>query len=377
MTQNENVAPGAKPLVMVAAGGTGGHLFPAEALSAALSQRGIATVLATDNRAAKFGEHFKSLYVVPSATVRGRDPISLMRTGATLAYGIAKAVMLMHRVKPSVVVGFGGYPSVPPVMAASLRNIPTVLHEQNAVMGRANKFLAGRVSAIATGFAGVTDTDKALAIKTTCIGNPLRPAVIEAAKTPYEPVQPDGPLRLLVFGGSQGARIMADIVPAAIARLEPHLQMRLKITQQTREEDIPRVREIYAQAQVTAEVAPFFNDLPARIAASHLVVSRSGAGTVSELSAIGRPGLLVPLPNALDQDQAANALILEKAGGAVRLLQRDFTPDRLAAEIQALAADPGRLSAMAQGAKSIGVLDAADRLADLVLKMSARPEGNV
>jgi UDP-N-acetylglucosamine--N-acetylmuramyl-(pentapeptide) pyrophosphoryl-undecaprenol N-acetylglucosamine transferase len=180
-------------------------------------------------------------------------------------------------------------------------------------------------------------------------------------------VQPGGPLRLLVFGGSQGASIMADIVPAAVAKLEPHLQMRLRITQQAREEDIPRVREIYAKAQVTAEVAPFFNDLPARIAASHLVVSRSGAGTVSELSAIGRPGILVPLPNALDQDQAVNALVLEKAGGAIRLLQRDFTPDRLAAEIDALAADPGRLSAMAQGAKSIGVLDAADRLADLVL----------
>ena len=352
---------------MVAAGGTGGHLFPAEALSAALSKRGIATVLATDNRAAKFGEHFTSLYVVPSATMRGRDPISLMRTVATLAHGAAKALMLMRRVRPSVVVGFGGYPSVPPVLAVSLQGIPTVLHEQNAVMGRANKFLASRVSAIATGFAGVTDKDAALASKTTCIGNPLRPAVIEAAKTPYENVQPDGPLRLLVFGGSQGASIMADIVPAAVARLEPYLQMRLKITQQAREEDIPRVREIYAKAQVAAEVAPFFNDLPARIAASHLVVSRSGAGTVSELSAIGRPGILVPLPNALDQDQAVNALVLEKAGGAIRLLQRDFTPDRLAAEIDALAADPGRLSAMAQGAKSIGVLDAADRLADLVL----------
>lgn len=370
MTTNESAVTPAKMLVMVAAGGTGGHLFPAEALSAALSKRGIATALATDNRAAKFGDHFKALHVVPSATVRGRDPISLMRTGVTLVYGLAKAAMLMRSVKPSVVVGFGGYPSVPPVLAASLLNIPTVLHEQNAVMGRANKFLASRVSAIATGFAGVTDKDKALALKTTSIGNPLRPAVIAAAAIPYEPVQPNGPLRLLVFGGSQGARIMADIVPAAVAKLEPHLQMRLKITQQTREEDIPRVREIYSKAQVSAEIAPFFNDLPARIAASHLIVSRSGAGTVAELSAIGRPGILVPLPNALDQDQAANALVLEKAGGAIRLLQHDFTPDRLAAELDALAADPGRLSGMAQGAKSIGVLDAADRLADLVLKIA-------
>jgi UDP-N-acetylglucosamine--N-acetylmuramyl-(pentapeptide) pyrophosphoryl-undecaprenol N-acetylglucosamine transferase len=355
---------------MVAAGGTGGHLFPAESLSAALAKRGIATALATDNRAAKFGDHFKSLYVVPSATFRGRDPISLLRTGSTLAYGLFKAVMMVRKVKPSVVVGFGGYPSVPPVFAASLLKIPTLLHEQNAVMGRANRFLASRVTAIATGFAGVTDKDKALAIKTTCIGNPLRPAVIAAADTPFEPVQPNGELRILVFGGSQGASIMADIVPPAVAKLPPHLQMRLKIVQQVREEDMARVREIYTRAQVAHEIAPFFSDLPARMAASHLVVSRSGAGTVAELSAIGRPGILVPLPHALDQDQAANALVLEKAGGAIRILQKDFTPDRLATEIDALAADPDRLASMAGRAKGIGVLDAADRLADLVLKVA-------
>jgi UDP-N-acetylglucosamine--N-acetylmuramyl-(pentapeptide) pyrophosphoryl-undecaprenol N-acetylglucosamine transferase len=355
---------------MVAAGGTGGHLFPAEALSAALLKRGVSTALATDTRVAKYVGHFDSTHVVPSETFRGRDPISIARAGATLAYGLAKAIMLMRRVKPSVVVGFGGYPSVPPVFAASLTKIPTVLHEQNAVMGRANRFLAARVSAIATGFAGVTDKDKALAIKTTCIGNPVRPAVTEAASIPFEPIEPNGPLRLLVFGGSQGARIMADIVPAAVAKLEPHLQMRLKITQQVREEDILRVREIYARAQVVAEIAPFFSDLPARMAACHLVVSRSGAGTVAELSAIGRPAILVPLPHALDQDQAANAAVLEKAGGAIRILQSGFTPDRLAAEIDALAADPDRIFAMAARAKGIGVLDAADRLADLVLKVA-------
>jgi UDP-N-acetylglucosamine--N-acetylmuramyl-(pentapeptide) pyrophosphoryl-undecaprenol N-acetylglucosamine transferase len=361
------------PLVMVAAGGTGGHLFPAEALSAALSKRGIATALATDNRAAKYADYFSSMHVVPSATFRGRDPISIARTGMTLVMGLAKAMMMMRSVRPSAVVGFGGYPSVPPVLAASLLKIPTLLHEQNAVMGRANRFLAARVTAIATGFAGVTDKDKALAIKTTCIGNPLRPAVIEAAKIPYPPLEPNGPLKLLVFGGSQGASIMAEVVPSAIAKLEPHLQMRLKITQQTREEDIAHVREIYARAQVSAEIAPFFNDLPARMAASHLVVSRSGAGTVAELSAIGRPAILVPLPHALDQDQAANALVLEKAGGAIRLLQKDFTSDRLAVEIAALAADSGRLTAMAERAKSIGVLDAAERLADLVLKTARVP----
>jgi UDP-N-acetylglucosamine--N-acetylmuramyl-(pentapeptide) pyrophosphoryl-undecaprenol N-acetylglucosamine transferase len=371
--RGKEAVQGAAPLVMVAAGGTGGHLFPAEALSAALGKRGIQTALATDTRAAKYGEYFTALHVVPSATIRGRDPISLARTGVTLAYGLAKAYALLRRVRPAVVVGFGGYPSVPPVLAASLMKIPTLLHEQNAVMGRANRFLAARVSTIATGFAGVTDNDKALAIKTVCIGNPLRPAVIEAAKTAYEPVEQNGPIRLLVFGGSQGARIMADIVPPAIAKLEPHLQMRLKIVQQTREEDIARVREIYARAQVSAELAPFFTDLPAQMAQSHLVVSRSGAGTVAELSAIGRPAILVPLPHALDQDQAANALVLEKAGGAIRLLQKDFTPDRLAVELNTLAADPSRLSVMAHAARGIGVLDAADRLADLVLKTARLP----
>lgn len=363
----------AKPLIMVAAGGTGGHLFPAEALSAALAKRGVATALATDNRAAKYADYFSSMHVVPSATLRGRNPVSLARTGATLVMGVGKALMMMRKVRPNAVVGFGGYPSVPPVFAASLLKIPTLLHEQNAVMGRANRFLAKRVTAIATGFAGVTDKDQALAIKTTCIGNPLRPAVIEAAKIAYTPVEPNGPLKLLVFGGSQGASVMADILPAAVSKLEPHLQMRLKITQQTREEDVPRVREIYARAQVAVEIAPFFNDLPSRIAGAHLVVSRSGAGTVAELSAIGRPGILVPLPHALDQDQAANALVLEKAGGAIRLLQKDFTPDRLAVEIDALAADPDRLATMARAARSIGVLDAAERLADLVLKTARVP----
>jgi UDP-N-acetylglucosamine--N-acetylmuramyl-(pentapeptide) pyrophosphoryl-undecaprenol N-acetylglucosamine transferase len=359
------------PQVMVAAGGTGGHLFPAEALASALAKRGVATALATDNRAAKYGDAFAAMHVVRSATLRGRDPLSLARTGMTLAMGLAQALVLLRRVRPAVVVGFGGYPSVPPVLAASLLKIPTVLHEQNAVMGRANRFLAGRVSAIATGFAGVTDADKALALKTVCIGNPVRPAVLEAARRPYDPVSPGGPLRLLVFGGSQGARIMADIVPEAVARLEPHLQMRLSIVQQVREEDIPRVRDAYARAQVNAEIAPFFSDLPARMATAHLVVSRSGAGTVAELSAIGRPAILVPLPHALDQDQAANAAVLERAGGGIRLLQPAFTPDRLAVEIATFAADPARLTAMAEAARGIGVLDAADRLADLVFKTAA------
>jgi len=361
--------PEPKPLILLAAGGTGGHLFPAEALSAALQRRGAAVALATDSRAAKFGGHFSAdvVHTIPSATLRGRDPVSLAKTGGTLAYGLAKAFLLLGRLQPAAVVGFGGYPTLPPVLAATFRKIPTLIHEQNGVMGRANRLLAPRVTAIATGFAGVADRDPALAAKATCTGNPVRPAVIAASASPFVPPKADGEFRLLAFGGSQGARIMADIVPPAVARLEQHLQMRLKVVQQAREEDIGRVKEIYAQSRVAADVSPFFGDLPARMAASHLVVSRSGASTVAELAAIGRPAILVPLPHALDQDQNANAMVLEKAGGAIRLPQAEFTPDRLAAEIAALAADPARLATMAAGARSAGMLDAADRLAELVL----------
>lgn len=359
-----------KPLVLLAAGGTGGHLFPAEALGAALARQNVTVALATDTRAEKFSERFAQVHVIPSATVRGRDPLSLARTAGTLALGLAKALVMLGRVKPSVVVGFGGYPSVPPLLAATLRKIPTVIHEQNAVMGRANRFLAPRVSVIATGFEGVTDRDAALAAKTTHVGNPVRPAVIDAAATPYDRPAPDGVFRVLVFGGSQGARVMSDVVPPAVASLDEHLKMRLKIVQQAREEDLPAVREAYAKAGVKAEIASFFGDLPARMADAHLVISRSGASTVAELAAIGRPGILVPLPHALDQDQAANAAVLERAGGAIRLLQADFTPARLATEMTDLAGDPQRLANMAKSAKSAGTLDAAGHLAELVLKVA-------
>ena len=258
------------PLVLVAAGGTGGHLFPAEALAAALARRNIPVALATDSRAAKFcclSARARACHSERDLP-RPRSVLSVMRTGSALAYGLTKAFFLYGRLKPSIVVGFGGYPTVPPVMAASLRGIPTLIHEQNGVMGRANKFLAGRVTAIATGFAGVTDHDAKLAAKTTCTGNPVRPTVVAAASTPIDTLGPNDPFRLLVFGGSQGARVMADIVPDAVARLEPHLLMRLKIVQQAREEDMPRVREAYARAQVQAFVSPFFSDLPVRMAAA-------------------------------------------------------------------------------------------------------------
>jgi UDP-N-acetylglucosamine--N-acetylmuramyl-(pentapeptide) pyrophosphoryl-undecaprenol N-acetylglucosamine transferase len=359
------------PLVLVAAGGTGGHLFPAEALAVALRKRGARVELATDARAAHYGGEFPAgaVHVIPSATLRGRNPLSYARTGAIIAFGIVKAWRLLGRLKPAVVVGFGGYPSIPPVWAAGWRGIPTVLHEQNAVMGRANTLLAPRVTAIASSFRAVAKVDPRVQSKITFTGNPVRPAVIAAA-TPYRPPPPGGPLRLVVFGGSQGARVMADIVPAAIERIEPALRARLSIVQQARAEDLPRLRDAYAKLGVDAEVAGFFDDLPARMAESHLVVARSGASTVAELAALGRPAILVPLPHALDQDQLANAGVLEQAGGAIRIDQSGFTPERLCAELSALAADPDRLARMAAAAKSAGALDAADRLADLVLTVA-------
>jgi UDP-N-acetylglucosamine--N-acetylmuramyl-(pentapeptide) pyrophosphoryl-undecaprenol N-acetylglucosamine transferase len=362
------------PLVLLAAGGTGGHLFPAEALAEALARRGVIVDLATDHRAERYGHKFpaRNIHIVASETLRGRDPISIARTAVMLGIGAVQALHLIGRIKPAAVVGFGGYPTVPAVMAATLRNISTVIHEQNAVMGRANRLLAPRVGAIATSFAGVLDRAPKLNVKATRTGNPVRSMVIAAAAIPYIGPDSTSSLALLAFGGSQGARIMADIVPAAVRRLDPQVQRRLAVVQQAREEDLARVKEIYAQAAVAAEVAPFFPDLPARIAAAHLVIARSGASTIAELTAIGRPAILVPLPHALDQDQSANAAVLEDAGGAIRLAQNDFTPDRLAEEIGALASAPKKLVAMAAAARSQGAIDAAERLADLVGKMMAK-----
>jgi UDP-N-acetylglucosamine--N-acetylmuramyl-(pentapeptide) pyrophosphoryl-undecaprenol N-acetylglucosamine transferase len=367
-------APGLVPdlaPVLMAAGGTGGHLFPAEALAAALVKRGIAVHLATDRRATRYGGAFadEAVHVVASATLRARNPIAVTRTAAMLGVGLAQGWALIGRLKPAAVIGFGGYPTIPPVLAAAWRGVPTLIHDANAVIGRANRLLAPRVTAIGTTFPDVFRNEPHLAAKATLTGNPVRPAVVAAAATPYPALRDS--LRLLIFGGSQGARIMADIVPDAIGLIESGLRARLAIVQQAREEDLDRVRKAYAHLSVAAEIAPFFSDLPARMAASHLIVSRSGASTVAELSAIGRPAILVPLPHALDQDQFANAGVIEGAGGAIRLAQNEFTPQRLAAEIAALAAAPERLAAMAAAAQSLGRLDAADRLAELVLKVAA------
>ena len=354
-------------LIMLAAGGTGGHLFPAEALSHVLRAQGIRVVLMTDPRGAEFAGDFPADAVipVPSATPSGRSMSGKAKVAFELAKGVLAARHAVKETRPALLVGFGGYPTVPPVLGAALGGVKTMIHEQNAVVGRANRFLSRWVDAIGTGFAEVGGLSPAASAKCSHVGNPVRPAVIAAA-SPYG-WSGEGTFHLLVFGGSQGARIMADIVPPAIQLLTPQERSRLFITQQARVEDFDRVNGIYAQIGVKSEIAPFFKDLPARMAKAHLVIGRSGASTIAELTVIGRPSILVPLPGALDQDQAANAAFLEGAGGTIRILQPEFTPRRLASELSELLKQPAHLTVMAENAKSAGIPDGADRLARLVI----------
>jgi UDP-N-acetylglucosamine--N-acetylmuramyl-(pentapeptide) pyrophosphoryl-undecaprenol N-acetylglucosamine transferase len=327
--------------------------------------------LATDDRALKYGADFPAgaIHPIPSATTTNAGLASKAFAAVTLVRGVVRALSLLRRLKPSAVVGFGGYPTVPPLIAAWLLGIPSILHEQNAVMGRANRFLAPRVTLIGTGFPDLKGVDAAARAKTRYTGNPVRPAVIEAAKAPY-PEQAEGRLRVLITGGSQGARVMADIAPAALELLTPEERAGLRLTQQARGEDKARVAQACARMQFPVEIAEFFPDLPARIAASHLVIGRAGASTVSELAVIGRASILVPFPHALDQDQAANAAVLAAAGAATVIAQPQFTPERLAALLRAALHDPASLQTAAAAAKAAGVADAAERLAELVIEIA-------
>jgi UDP-N-acetylglucosamine--N-acetylmuramyl-(pentapeptide) pyrophosphoryl-undecaprenol N-acetylglucosamine transferase len=360
--------------VLLAAGGTGGHLFPAQSLAEALRARAIPVELATDSRALKYGGSFpaRAIHAFPSATPTGAGLSAKARAAMMLAWGTLLARIRIGRIAPLAMVGFGGYPTVPPLLAATNLSVPALLHEQNAVMGRANRFLARRVTYIATGFPDIGGLDAKLRAKTRYVGNPVRPSVIEAAKIPY-PARPDGRLRVLVTGGSQGARVMADIVPAALALLDPAERDRLRVTQQARGEDKARVAAACAAMTFPIEIEEFFSDLPARIAASHLVIGRSGASTVSELAVIGRPSILVPFPFALDNDQAANAATLRAAGAAQVVAQKDFTPEALAALLREALNDEPALARRAAAAKAAGVADAAERLADLVMQAAGLP----
>jgi UDP-N-acetylglucosamine--N-acetylmuramyl-(pentapeptide) pyrophosphoryl-undecaprenol N-acetylglucosamine transferase len=351
--------------ILIAAGGTGGHLFPAEALAHELASRRWAVDLVTDSRAERFAGKFpaRAIHPVSSATIGGRNPVALARAGLAIWRGVRQSSALIGRLKPKAVVGFGGYPTLPPLYAATRRGVPTVIHEQNAVMGRANKALAARVDAIAGGFLAAEGPH---AGKIVVTGNPVRPAVIEAAAMPYMPPEAGGAFRLLVFGGSQGAQYFSEAVPAAIAALAAEQRARLKLTQQARPEDASRVEAAYADLGVGAEVSPFFNDMARRIAEAHLVISRSGASTVSEVAAIGRPAIFVPYPHALDHDQAANAAALAATGGAEVRPQASLTPEILAGLIAAAMDDSAGLARKAAAARSAGRPDATQLLADLV-----------
>ncbi|TIS55188.1 undecaprenyldiphospho-muramoylpentapeptide beta-N-acetylglucosaminyltransferase [Mesorhizobium sp.] len=361
-----------KGVILLAAGGTGGHLFPAEALAHELNGRGWKVHLATDDRAERFAGHFPAAAVHPvqSATMGSKNPMAVIAAFWKIWRGVRKSSGIIARIKPDAVVGFGGYPTLPPLYAATRRKVPTLIHEQNAVMGRANRALAGRVDAIAGGF--LPEDASAVGAKTVITGNPVRPQVMEAAKTPYAASAGDQPFRLLVFGGSQGAQFFSDAVPAAIGLLPETQRSRLRVTQQARADDVARVKAAYAALGVDAQVSPFFTDMAARMAAAHLVMSRSGASTVSEIAVIGRPALLVPYPHALDHDQAANAAALAAAGGAEVHPQSSLSPERITTLIGGLMNDPDRLTAMAAAAKSAGKPDAARLLADLTEAIASK-----
>ncbi|MGH6956179.1 MAG: undecaprenyldiphospho-muramoylpentapeptide beta-N-acetylglucosaminyltransferase [Caulobacteraceae bacterium] len=352
--------------VVLSAGGTGGHLFPAQALAEALILRGWRIVLATDERVRDLAASFPAERVIPlsAATFRPGDPRGMGRAGLAIVKGVMAARAELKALDPAVVVGFGGYPSLPALMAAISQGRRTLIHEQNAVMGRANRLLARHVSAVACAFPTLHKAPTSVEARAHRVGNPVRPPIRALFEHPYEP--PAGETRLLVTGGSQGARILSEAVPAAVAALPEALRRRLKVAQQARPETLERAREVYAAAGVAAEVAPFLDDMATRLGEAHLVIGRAGASTVCETAVAGRPSVLVPLKIALDDDQGQNARLLAEAGAAEVVREDQFSADALASLLQALLEDPARLARMAAAARSVATPDAADRLADLV-----------
>jgi UDP-N-acetylglucosamine--N-acetylmuramyl-(pentapeptide) pyrophosphoryl-undecaprenol N-acetylglucosamine transferase len=349
------------------AGGSGGHLFPAMALAQELRRRGHDIHLMTDHRVASYGEQFpaRETHIIPSATPSVRNPIKFAGAAFAIMGGVAAARRKLRTIKPQAAVAFGGYPVFPPFLAARMLGIPGILHEANAVMGRANRALAGRASGIALSFAKTRHAE-AFADKSTLTGNPVRDRVLAVAAVPYPELDASGPLRLVITGGSQGARAFSDFVPPAIAALPEALRHRLRIAQQCRAEDLDRVAEAYRQMRVNVELQAFFADLPERMANAHLVISRAGASTIAELTVLGRPAILVPLPGALDADQKTNALLVDEAKAGWIMEQATISPPSLANRLASLFGDPGTLVAAAAAAKSLGQPLAVERLADLV-----------
>ena len=302
--------------IMLTAGGTGGHLFPAQALCEELVRRGYEVDLITDTRGNVFGADFpaRKVHKVAAATFHGRSPIEATRTLGLLGNGFQASYRIMGEAQPKALIGFGGYPTLAPVLAAMGRGIPSAIHEQNSVMGQANRFLAPMVKAIACSFDNTKYLEGKLLQKARVTGTPLRKTVLDLQSVPYRPPGSQAQLNLLVFGGSQGARYFSEMVPQALQLLPQQVKDRLFVMQQCRAEDIDKVFDTYEASGVAAELATFFEDLPYRMSNSHLILSRSGATTVAELCALGRPAILVPLPNAKDNDQLENATRMESAG---------------------------------------------------------------
>jgi UDP-N-acetylglucosamine--N-acetylmuramyl-(pentapeptide) pyrophosphoryl-undecaprenol N-acetylglucosamine transferase len=357
-----------KNLIVLAAGGTGGHVFPAEALAAELTGRGYRLSLITDRRGGAYGGTLGNLetHRIRAGGIAGKRFTALLRSGPELAIGTLQSWSLLKGMQPRAVVGFGGYASVPTMLAATFGGYNTIIHEQNAVLGRANRLLASRVKRIATSFEGMRSVPKSSLGKVVHTGMPVRPDVSAIRDIPYPELNDSGEIRMLVLGGSQGASILSEVIPEAVARLDADLRSRLLITQQCRPEDLDSTRAAYQRLAVNAELESFFDDIPERLAGAHFLVSRAGASTVSEAMTVGRPAILVPYPHAVDDHQTFNAHALDEAGGGWLIAQESFTPDGLAERLGSLLAVPRILARAAECARSSGHPDAAVRLADAV-----------
>ena len=352
---------------VLAAGGTGGHMVPAHALAAELKSRGHGVLLITDERGARFPGLFKDVpvHILPAGRLGG-GPVGWLKAAGSVLKGRGEAKRLYREHRPDAVVGFGGYPAFPSLLAASAMRIPTVLHEQNAVLGRVNRLLAGEAEAIAIAYDRVDRLKSKHQDKTVVVGNPVRDEIAKLGELPYPPFDTVAPLKLLVTGGSQGATVLGEVVPEGLGLLQSSLRHRLQIVQQCRPDDIERVRNEYAALRIPAELLTYIEDMPAKLADAHLVIGRAGASTIAELTAAGRPAILIPFPSATDDHQTANAREMTKAGGARTISQENFTPEVLARQIEAMAADPIALNNAAARALTVGRPHAARDLADLV-----------
>lgn len=358
---------------VVAAGGTGGHMFPAEALARELQARGWKVVLATDSRGDQYAHAFPAdeRIALNAATFKTTDPIGAVRGLFRILQGVSQAQKAFKRLNPAIVIGFGGYPSLPALLAAKMQGRYTIIHEQNSVLGRVNRMLAGSATAVACAFPNLGKAPPKLKGAIHVVGNPVRPDIQVLADRPFK--TPKDRINVLVTGGSQGARLLSETVPQAIARLAEPIRVKLKVDQQARPENMDAARAVYADAMVDAQVAPFFRDMAGRLGAAHLVIGRAGASTCCEIAVAGVPSVLIPLKIATDDHQTTNAQQLVDAGGAVAIQEDDLTVDGLANTLQELLSDPKTLAAMARAARSVGVPDAASRLADLVDKVTGQP----